>query len=296
MKSNSITAKMLFAILFFFMANFSFAQYIVETENHSLTIDYESLGDEYQSDEYEKMDNKIMEMPLEKLLQLAPEEDREAEKIVFYIDGKSYAAESETEEAGKVKVIMDNSKNQFSIISYDQKAVTIITSDELKQMQQGMSEMAGYSNRTEEEVKSTMKSTGRTRNINGFNCEEYVFHDEEVSEITVIWASDDDKGVSKKIKELLNQFESVNSSPEEREKSEWEMIEGKIPVEVRKMQINTYQGNIDIQQITKIEEKNISKDKFHVPAESEGFTHNSMKEMIEQMMKQMQQNPDSDED
>ena len=127
--------------------------------------------------------------------------------------------------------------------------------------------------------------TGKKMTINGFNCELFTIKNEE-GNITGVWAAVDDMKITGAAEKISEKFSKIFNMGEDEETDEWSLVSGKIPVEVRKMEIDMSMGEptFNITSILKIERKTPPADKFYVPGEKEGFTHGSFSDMMKQMM------------
>jgi hypothetical protein len=132
-----------------------------------------------------------------------------------------------------------------------------------------------------------VRSTGKRMNRNGFDCEQYLIEKEE--EVIAIWASDDLPRVAERVYRMAEQFAAIFPSDSDEDRDEWELVPGKIPIEVRTYRMSMMERpEIEIQAITGIKETKPPADKFTPPGENEGFTRGPMMEMMEQMMEMMQ--------
>jgi len=279
------------------------AQYIIEQIEYGIPINYELLPEGTDFDAPFEEAKFFLNLPESKLKASAYNEDEEIEiqKSTIYISGDNFAVESQTKEDGKITVISNYNKGMLYYVLWSQKKVYEMSKKDMediqaeaytavkKMMEQLPPEMRQQARLAMEEKKDPHESnqhlisTGKTMTKYGHKCKQYMIEGD--NEVMIIWASDDRIGLAKKAKAVSEKLSKIFPSMDEEKKDEWELVSGKIPIEVRTYQMNPMAGaRIEIQAITKINETKPPAKKFIPPGEADGFTKSSFKEMMNQMM------------
>lgn len=294
-------------LLLFVFANLGQAQYIIEQIEYRVPINYDIIPENLEFEDQVDEAKYFLDLPESKLKEMSAGMDEESEilKSTIYMEGDNFALESYSEGEGKTTFISDYKKNMFYYVMWPQKKIIEMSSDDMKQMQE-KSEAAAeemlqkLSPELREQVQTGMQSksapktepvvipTGKRMKKYGFDCEQYMI--EEENKVMVIWASDDVSGLAKKVENISEKMNAVFQTDGDTEKDEWELVPGKLPIEVRSYEMDMMSGpEIEIQAITKIAKSTPPAEKFSLPAESEGFTRGSMKDMMMQIMNNMQE-------
>ena len=284
-------------------ATASEAQYVIEQIEYEIPFSYELIPESVEFKSQEDEVNFILDIPEGKLKDAAVAEGREIkqEKMTIYIDGDNFAVEIESADNGKQTMITDAKTGRlYSVVWAEKKVfemkpedmeqtrakVKATTDDMLSKLSPEMraqieAEMAKRKN--DAPLKAEARPTGKKMKIYGFNCEEYRVAQEE--KVISIWAATDTKGIVKAVERVSRTIGDLFNTDDDEEVDEWQLVPGKIPVQVRKISSSGMTGEpvVLIQAITKIETKKPSADKFKIPGEKEGFTKGSMIEMMMQM-------------
>ena len=152
-----------------------------------------------------------------------------------------------------------------------------------------MTSAASKRRQTDQTRRPGATATGKKATLYGFDCEQHLASDE--TETVMIWATADRAGAVAAVREATERFAELLEMEEGDEIDEWDLLPGKIPIEVRRYGGAMSMGvpTISIQAITKIDSARPSADHFRLPAESEGFTTMTLKEMM------MQWTPDEED-
>jgi hypothetical protein len=279
------------------------AQYIVEQNEYDVPVSYELFPEDVEFDGPEDEGNFILNIPESKLKEAALAEGLEIseEKTIMYLDGENFAIETESEDMGKMTVVSDIQKGIMYIIMWSQKKVMQMTAEEMAKMEkesqnatdkmlqnippemrkQVMEQME--LEKSKAPVKYNARPTGKKMNLYGFNCEEYRVEMDE--ELISIWASSSNAGIAKEFERVSNKYDKIFKSDDE-DIDEWKLVPGKVPVQVRTYSLSMMMGDpvLNIRNVTKIENKKPSPDKFRVPGKKEGFTKGSIQDIMMQMM------------
>lgn len=279
------------------------AQYIIEQIEYEIPINYELLHEGTDFDNPFEEAKFFLNLPESKLKASAYNEDEEIEsqKSTIYISGNNFAVESQTKEDGKITVISNYNKGMLYYVLWSQKKVYEMSKKDtediqaeanaavqkmMEQLPPEMREQARLAMKEKKELHELNQhptSTGKTMTKYGFKCEQYMIEGD--NEVMIIWASDDRLGLAKKAKAVSEKLSKMFPSMDEEKKDEWELVNGRIPIEVRTYHMNAMSGaSMEIQAITKIEKTNPSDEKFIVPGEADGFKRSSFKNMMNQMM------------
>jgi hypothetical protein len=229
-------------------------------------------------------------------------EDREIweEKSTIYIDGENFAVETESKDMGKVTMVSDIKTKMMYVIMWDQRKVMEFKLEDMakmesRAMQASESMLENLPPEMREQMKAEMQieknksqvkykavSTGNKSKIYGFSCEEYRVSKDD--EFITIWASTDHPEIVEKVDRISGQFDELFKTDQEEDIDEWQLVHGKIPIQVKTYQtsMSTGEPGISIQSIMGIYNKKPPADKFRVPGEVEGFSKGSIMEMMNQ--------------
>jgi hypothetical protein len=297
--------NILFILIICLMAGSLQAQFIIKQVEYIVPISYSLVPEDTELESEEEEALFFMTIPTEKLKQAALEEGREVNtnESTIYVDGENFAAEDNSE-MGKMTVISNAKDGVMYMVMWAQKRVVVMTPEDLKKMEEQANaaveesiklmspEMqaqvrAGMEQEKQQKPGAILAAnpTGKKMTINGFNCELFTIKNEE-GNITGVWAAVDDMKITGAAEKISEKFSKIFNMGEDEETDEWSLVSGKIPVEVRKMEIDMSMGEptFNITSILKIERKTPPADKFYVPGEKEGFTHGSFSDMMKQMM------------
>lgn len=283
------------------------AQYIIEQVEYEIPINYELVPEAMEFEDAADEARYFLQLSERKLKEDAQGEYGEIEMIAstIYIDGDNFAVESQSEEEGKTTVILNHNKGIIYYILWSQKKVYEMSNDDIVDIQkdadaamqkmmaqlspemQEQAKMAMKNEKGQKQATKQIKSTGREMIKYEHRCSEYLLEDEQ--EVMVIWASDDNMDLAKKAKSMSDKFDEIFPSMGEDEQDEWELVAGKIPVEVRTFRLDAMGGaKMEIQAITRITKTKPPVEKFILPSEAVGFERSSFKEMMTQMQQMMQ--------
>jgi len=299
---NKLRIILVMGIVFMF-ANSLKAQYIIEQIDYEIPINYELLPEGTDFEDPVDEAKFFLNLSENKLKESAYSEYEEIEihKSTIYMDGENFAVESHSKEEGKVSIILNYDTGMMYYVLWAQKKVYEISKEDIegiqkeadaavqKMLEQVPPEMreqakiAMEGNRGNQKSVQKIKPTGKEMNKYGYKCDQYMV--EGKHEVMTIWASDDRLGLAKKAKSVSEKLSKMFPSTNKEEKDEWELVAGKIPIEVRTYQMDPMIGaRMEIQAITKIKETKPPAEKFISPGEAEGFSRSSFKEMMMQMM------------
>ncbi len=294
------------AFLLFTSVNYLKAQYIIEQIEYEIPVCYDLIPEDVEFEEPEDESNFFLNIPESKLKEAASAEGREIkeERSTIYIDGEDFAVETESGDMGKVTMVSDTKTGMIYLIMWSQKKVIEMKPEDMAKIEektkaatekmlenlplemheQVQAEMEKEKNKPR--VKYEAKPTGKKMMLNGFNCEEYLITKED--EYITIWASGDKSEIVNEVDRISRKFDNLFRTGEDEEVDEWQLIPGKIPVQVKtyRSSMMTGEPSLTIQTITGIENRKPSADKFRVPGENEGFTKGAMMDMMMQMMPQ----------
>jgi len=279
------------------------AQYIIEQIEYEIPINYDLLPEGTDFDAPLEEAKFFLNLPESKLKASAYSEDEvtESQKSTIYISGDNFAVESQTKEDGKITVISNYNKGMMYYVLWSQKKVYEMSKKDMEEIQaeanaavQKMMEQLPPEMREQaklamnekkglQESNQHLTSTGKTMTKHGYKCDQYLIEGEH--EVMTIWASDDILGLAKKAQHISEKLAKIFPTDDNKNKDEWELVSGRIPIEVRTYQMDPMVGaRMEVQAITKIEKTNPPAKKFIVPGEAEGFTRSSFKEMMNSMM------------
>ena len=291
---------MSFVLMF---ANSLKAQYIIEQIEYEIPINYELLPEGTDFEDPVDEAKFFLNLSEKKLKESASSEydEIEIQKSTIYISGDNFAVESQSKEDGKITVILNDNTSMVYYVIWSQKKVFEISEDDtekiqeevnatvqkmLKQLPPEMREQAKMAMKEkmgEQESKQQIVATGKKMNKYGYKCEQYMI--ESAHEVMTIWASADQLGLAKKAQSVSEKLAKIFRTDEQKNKDEWELVSGRIPIEVRTYQMDPMVGaRMEIQAITKINKTNPPAERFIAPGEAEGFSRSSFKEMMNQMM------------
>jgi hypothetical protein len=272
------------------------AQYIIHQVEYDLPVSYELIPEDV---EFESEDDEVaffLNLPAEKLRSAAIAEGREIseQKTTIYIDGGNVAVESISDEMGRTTLVSDTKTGVLYYVLWSQKRVMEMKPGDMEKMrekalenlpaemrEQARAEMEKETKRKPNRYNA--RPTGKKMNLSGFDCEQYLANTDEG--MVSIWAANDRSGVVGEVDRASQKLEELFQTEEDDEVDEWDLVPGKIPVEVRRYSgvVMMEEPILRIQAITKIQKKKPSAEKFKVPGESEGFTRGSMMDMMMQM-------------
>lgn len=282
------------------------AQYIIEQVEYEIPINYELVAEDMEFEDTADEARFFLQLSENKLKEAAQKEYGDIEMIAstIYIDGDNFAVESLSKEEGKTTVILNHNKGIMYYILWSQKKIYEMSDDDMADVQKDTDAamqkmMAQLPPEMQEQAKMAMKRqqpqstkeitvTGREMIKYGQKCSEYLIADEH--EVTAIWASEDSMGLLKKVKSMSEKLAELFPSMEDEEQDEWDLITGKIPVEVRTFRLDAMAGaKMEVQAMTRITKTTPPAEKFILPAEAVGFQRSSFKEMMSQMQEMMQE-------
>jgi len=288
-----------FVLIVFSSLNALYAQYIIEQVEYEVPINYDWIPEDAEFDDQLDEAKFFLEIPESKFKKAAQEEGKELgiQKSTIYIDGNNMAVESESAE-GKITFISHYEKSMFYYVIWPQKKVFEVSSEEIQGVQKkavaASDEMLKHlPPEQREQIKNAMKSmkgetavepkvtkTGKKMKKYNYDCEQYIIEDGD--NVTAVWASDDILGLSQKAKSVSEKFTAIFPSKDYEDKDEWDLVPGKIPIEVRTFRWGMMgQPEMEIQAITKITKTKPPAIKFIPPGKKEGFTKGSFMEMMQ---------------
>jgi len=243
---------------------------------HKIEVNYELIPEDIEFEVPEDEINFILKIPESRLKEAALAAGREIreEKVTTYIDGENFAVETESEGMGKVTMISGSKTGVMYYIMWSQKKVIEIKPEDMEKFSEKSNDaiekmLENMSPEMKEQVRAEMEKeknkspskydaqlTGKKMKLYGFNCEEYRVNKNE--DVVIIWASNDKSGIIKEINCVSNKFDELFKSCEDEGVDEWQLVPGKIPVQVRTNTSSMRMGEpvLFIQSITKIEKKN----------------------------------------
>jgi len=309
MNTKVISEKLIIFLMIILMASFARAQFIIQQMEYKIPVNMDLIPEDKDFNSPTDEAEFFLTMPDDKLKAAAPESAEEGAmvKSTMYIEGDNFAMETDSREEGKTTVISDAKIGKFYYVLWPQKKVMVMSAGDVKSMQQRSQAAAeemiknlspemrkqveqGMQEKGNTAAKPVVKASGKKMQKYGFNCEEYLVTED--NDVQIIWATGDISGLAEKVEDFSGKMKEMFPSEDEEESNEWELVPGKIPVEVRTYE-NDMMGmpSIKVQAITKIEKKQPPADVFKVPGKAEGFTQSSMNDMMKEMMNMMQQEP-----
>lgn len=295
------TIVVIFAITF---NNSLLAQYVIEQVEQEIPISYELIPEDTEFDSQEDENNFFINIPENQLKEAAIKEGMEIreEKATIYIDGNNFAVETYSDDMGKITMVSNAGTGVMSTIMWAQQKVIEMSYEDMADMEekskimtekmlenlpseyreQVLAEMKNEQNKPQ--VSYIVHKTGKNKKLYGFDCEEYRVDSDE--KIIMIWAAVDKIGITEEVNRFSERFDDLFNTEDGEGFDEWDMISGKIPIQVRTLSSSMMMGEpvIDIQTITKIDKKKPPSSKFKIPGHDEGFTKSSMMDMMMQMM------------
>jgi hypothetical protein len=289
--------------LFFTFTNSLIAQYIIEQVEQEIPINYELIPEDAEFDSQEDENNFFINIPENRLKEAAIKEGMEIreEKATIYIDNNNFAVETYSDDMGKITMVFNAGTGVMSTIMWEQQKVIEMSSEDMADMEekskvmtermmenipseyreQVLAEMENEKNKPQ--VSYIVHKTGKNKKLYGFDCEEYRVDTDE--KMIIIWASTDKIGITKEVERFSESFDELFNTRDEEGFNEWELISGKIPIQVRTLSSSMMMGEplMVIQTITKIDKKKPSANKFKIPGENEGFTKGSMMDLMRTM-------------
>ncbi len=289
-------------VLCFIITNSLTAQLIIEQTEIDLPVNYELFPEDLELNSEDDINHFILNIPESKLRKAAQSQGKEIseEKVNIYIDGDDMAMESESEEQGKVTSVVDAKTGTISIIMWSEKKVIVMKSGDVQKAERKSQAMvdkmlADLSPEMRKQVEAEMERekeeyqpdydlepTGKKDKINEFVCDEYSGYFDDVA--IYVWAASD-KEVAKEVASVTSRFEKVFQAEDDKGIDEWQLVEGKIPFQVRTPSLSMMDDySVNIKSIKSIKKEKPSPDKFKVPGKADGFEKTSMMEMMQQMM------------
>lgn len=251
------------------------AQVIIKQTNYEDLIISSKLipaNIDYESEEFQ---NFVFNLPLEKLLKSSNENQVNVlkETTTIYMEDNNLAADMVSEEMGRVTMVFKAKSNIMSTIMWKEKKIM--------EMKQSSDDNLWGDSETDEnlyEGENNFNATGRIRTINGFECEEFIGYQNE--SVVSYWMAEPDKNQYDEMKKMGVKLGEIFQDEEE-EINEWEIIPGKIPIEIRTL-FMFGEPTISIETIEKIESKSPPSEIFNVPGKSEGFTKMNMMDVMQE--------------
>ncbi len=274
------------------------AQYVITQTEYSVPVSLGLIPDDMEFDQNNDEAMYILELP-ESRIREAAEEDGEPltiENLTISMDGNKLAVDTRSEE-GRTTVISDLTRKGFYLIAWPEKKVYEVSSADMKQMQQ-QAEAASQAMLSQlppeqaEQVRAAMKAarnsssakitdTGEKMTKYGFDCEKYIIRRE--AEVTIVWAAEDSHGLSRKAKAVSGKLAEMLPSGENAGNDEWDLLPGKIPVEVRSYSTVSEPAELTVRCITQIDFVRPQAKAFAVPGTAQGFTKGSFMDMMQGM-------------
>ncbi|MFZ0391510.1 MAG: DUF4412 domain-containing protein [Calditrichia bacterium] len=186
-----------------------------------------------------------------------------------------------------VSAIYDSENQQVITLQHDQKMAMVTNLNDMKNMAQSFTGQMGGSEGTdqedddaEEESQFSMQKTGDTRTINGYKATLYKGTDDD-GDYSYLWITDDDAGLLGVFTGLMQMMDQEEESAEDKELAFFKGISG-FPVLTKSLS----ESDLNIMELVKVEEKNVSGDLFKVPAD---YQQMDMQQMMQQQMQKFQQ-------
>lgn len=286
------------------------AQYIIRQQEYDGELNYNLLPDNVQEPEEEAQ--FFLNLPEDQLKNAMQSNGGELQvtSTTMYMDGDNLAVESETPD-GKTSMVSNSKEGTFYMINWAQRQVVVMSSKDIDAMkaesekarEQAMQNLSPEERQQVEAAEQaeqaehanregpTAEATGKTMKKHGFDCRQYLIQQED--ETMAVWASSEYRDLAEIISRITKEWDeafAMEDEGEDEEADEWELLPGQVPVEVR-----AYQGgmmgtpSMSVTAITGIEKRTPPAEVFRVPDESDGFTRQSMMELMQQMMQMMQQ-------
>jgi len=291
---------MITVFLVFLVANSLQAQYIIEQIEYEVPINYELLPEDIEFEDPVDEAKFFLNLSESKLKESVQKEygEIEIQKSTTYIDGENLAVESQSKEEGKTTVILNYNKGMIYYVLWSQKKVFEMSKEDMEELQEEaeatsqklleqlppeMREQAKASMEEQDQYKESYReivSTGKNMNKYGYKCDQYIIEGDQ--EVITVWATDDILGLSEKLQAVSSKLSEIFPSEDMEDEDEWELVPGKITIEVRTYQMDPMEGpRVETRAITKINETKPPAEKFIPPGDAEGFTRSSMKEMMQ---------------
>jgi hypothetical protein len=285
-----------FCLLFFFLfINTIQAQYVIHQIEYNIPITAKMFPENKKFESNAGEAKYFLNLPEDKLKH--DKNENKVSKSTIYLDGENFAVDNISPQGEKSSTITNSKKGMFYLVMWPRKTVMEMSTKDMEQMQKA-AEVAGekMTKKLSPELQKQMKEeeanknsssepevkyTGKDKNINGFECKQYLV--EHGDNVMMIWATDDNKDLSQHVESATKKIKSLFPSSGEEEKDEWEALPGKIPVVVKTFNSDMNGSHIVVQEITKISKEKPPAEKFIPPGKAQGFTTRSMKDMIMQM-------------
>jgi hypothetical protein len=241
--------------------------------------------------EIEDMDSDAFQSAVQKLFEKSPDEliqiarsngggdDIQESISTIYIKGDKYRIDSE-EEGEKQSIIYDIGTKSINMIQWESKMVITASLDEFKE---GFSEMlptppgTEMPEMTEDNSKFSMKTTGKTRTINGYTCELYTGTNQD-GDYTNLWLTSGNQDLFEAFKNMMTVMEESFAKGKLLDEEDNFFLEKK---GVDMLNLTASSFDINIQEMKDITAQTLSADFFEVP---QNFQKISPQEMMEKEM------------
>ncbi|MFC2084627.1 hypothetical protein ACFLS9_06195 [Bacteroidota bacterium] len=296
---------LLFSLVIFLLAIFSTvnAQFIVKQDHYTIPAYGDLIPDGKDFADLTDEAKFFLNIPESKYRELAKEYGDEiiVERSTIYIDEGKIAVEMESEEEGKFTAISDSEAGKVYMVIWDQKRVIEVSKSEIDQMQEEVKGVDKMMEQLSPEIQEQIKkakgqgeegerkvySTGKKKEISGFDCEQFMV--ENAPNTMVIWATDDIPELVESAEDISENLKVMFQDEGKKDVDEWELVKGKVPMEVRSFESNMFvDPKISFTVTTLIEEITPPAGKFIPPGEAEGFKKGTMGDFMQDMMKDME--------
>jgi hypothetical protein len=279
-------------------------QHIINMVEYEIPVNFDLVPEDHVLESIEDEALFFLGMEPAKLIEAAKSSGDEIQMMesVIYLKGSDFAFESNSE-AGKITLISVESSNKLYMVMWDMKQVLVITPEEVgamkeqadnyaeemiknlpPEMQEQVREQMATDHGSEASPDYEVQETGRTKIVHGFDCAEYLL--ESDGHMMMIWAAEDQTGLADQVAAITDKFKQM--FPDEGdEMDEWDLMAGKIPVEV----LDYYESltamgepGIVLSMIEGIKNTNPPNSAFIPPGTEQGFTYTSFSEFMKQMM------------
>ena len=214
-------------------------------------------------------------------LESGDEEAYSEELVDIYIKGDAFLMNTR-QDGQRATVIFNTGSSKISTLIHDQKMVMVTDMNAAAEMENQMAAAMGMNpemmaDDIGEEDLFSMKPTGETRTINGFQCELYKGTDSDGA-FCQMWIH---KGFSDVFESLITAFSELDKSDagDDKEAAFFKKIKG-VPILTKTQSM----GEVNINEITAISREPVSSDMFKVPAD---YKKMDMQEMMKMQMQQM---------
>ena len=251
MNHTKLILSISIAFLLFTSVNYLKAQYIIEQIEYEIPISYDLVPDDVEFEDPEDENKFFLNIPESKLKEAALAEGREIkeERSTIYIEGENFAVETESGEMGKVTMVSDAKTGMIYLIMWTQKKVIEMKPEDMAKIEESAKAAAekvleNLPPEMREQVRAEMekeknkppvkyeaKPTGQKMKLYGFNCEEYGIVKD--GEFITIWASGDRPEIVDEVNRISGKFDEMFKTGEDEDVDEWQLVPGKIPVQVK---------------------------------------------------------------